>query len=356
MSTIGTLGRCQSAMDDAVAEMEMEMSKSRSKSSSGSDSLPKTVSDLEELGKLSGKKRLSFADTASASSASASSNSRSSKQRDREVKLQERVIRVIERRANQMSMNIMLVVKYMTSPLRLYLKFLVKFEAPANQAALVASIKAPKRIIDDFMSEWGAMDMLGLKMLIKMRRLKTQTFSSLKSNADFMALTQPGANSGMAYALYNELMHPGKEYENILHQWFDSFMADDHELLESVGFEANDTRRALVKELAFSLNTHAFSVTVRPLKFKHLEGGAVVEKSITCESALHAIYSKLTSVKDPKDRLHPGVTYEMLDAENKYAYDVAKQQFDSANGLAQSMDSWAAVDDVHKTSNGRPVM
>ena len=352
MSTIGALGRYQTAMDNVLSEMEMETSKSRSSSLSS----PKTISDLEELGKLSGKKRLSFTDTASASSAS-TSNSNSAKKKDRDVKLQERVLRVIERRSNQMSMNIMLITKYITSPLRIYLKFLVQFAAPESRLTMAQSIKAPKRILDDISSPWSANDTLGLKMLIKMRRMKTQTFSSLKSNKDFMILAKPGAEGNRdnrkAYALFNELMHPGKELENEAHLWFDSFMADDHDLLESVGFEANDARENLVKELAFGLNMFAYSVTEKPLKFKHIQGGAVAEETITCEKALHSIYSSLMSVNEPK--LATGVTYAMLDAATKHAYDAAMQQYVSARTLANSMDTWAAVDEP-KVSKSRPVM
>ena len=360
MATIGTLSRYQTAMDNAMMEMEMaSKSKSSTKSSSksGSDS-PKFLSDLAELEKLEKKVRLSYTDTASASSTSASnSSSNSAKKKDREVELQKRVLRVIERRVNQTSMNIMLVIKYITSPLRLYLKFLVQFAAPEEREHMAASIKAPKRTLEDLRSPWNANDTLGLKMLIKMRRMKTQTFSNLKSNTDFMKQMKPGAEGNrdtrVAYYLFNELMHPGKELENDAHMWFDNFMSDDQDLLESVGFEANDARKDLVNELAFSLNMFATSVTALPLKFKHLHNGAVQQETVDCEKALHAIYSKLMSVQEPQ--LHQGMTFEMLDAPTKHAYMAAVEQFKSARTLATSMDLWAAVDEA-KASRTRPVM
>jgi len=327
MATIATLRKYKGALDDAMSEESASGS-----AASSLESLP-SKGHLSELASLERKVRLSHTASASASSASASASnsSNSGKRKDKEVALQERVLRLIDRRTNQTSMNMLLATKYYTSPLRLYLKVMVQASAPAQQEALLRDLKAPDRIKVDLMSPWGAADVFGLKMLIKMRRMCREVLPLFKSNTDFMRYMKPGAagntkeQNQVAYYLLNELLHPGKELENNVHQWFDGFIADKHDLIEEAGFTPDDARLDLVKTLAFALNTYATGITSMKLKFKYQDGaGAVHANTIDVEEALRFIHEKFTA-------------------------------FPAMHEMAHAMNMWASMDE-QKKSNGRVIM
>jgi len=303
MASLSALNKYQSAVE-AAEMVEAGMSSASSSSLSPPASTPDHLSDLAGVER---KVRLSHSSppsiSASASASTSASGSEPKKVKDVDVKKQEKVMVYVDRRVSQTAMNILLAIKYYTSPLRLYLKVLVQFTTPAAREPLLASLKASDSLRRDLAAPWVGADTFGLKLLLKMRRMSRETMPLFKQNRDYMRFMKPGVEGNtpeqnrVAYYLFNEMLHPGAELEVNFHSWFDNFIKDDIEVLEQVGFDPDDARMDLVKKLAFEVNSYAAGITKLQLKFKYMSNGHVATESMDAEEALANIHTMFS--KDP---------------------------------------------------------
>ena len=303
MASLATLTKYQSEM----AMLDMVEASMDSSSASSLSSAASSRDHLSDLAGLERKVRLSQSTPPSLSAsltASTSASGSDGKPKEIDVKKQEKVMVYVDRRVSQTAMNMILALKYYTSPLRLYLKVLVQSTTPAAREPLLLSLKAGDSLRADLAAPWAASDTFGLKLLLKMRRMSRETVPLFKQNRDYMRFMKPGVEGNtpeqnrVAYYLLNEMLHPGAELEVNLHSWFDNFIKDDIEVLEQVGFDPDDARMDLVKKLAFEINSYATGITKLQLKFKYMANGSnghVATENIDAETALtniHTMFSK----------------------------------------------------------------
>lgn len=276
---------------------EMETS-----SSSSSSISPESRNELSEA---LDNMRLSSNSSFDPSSASSSPNTK--KKEDEDVKAQRRVLRIIEHEINKASNNILLHIKYISSPLRLYLKSQLQ-STPLNQRIELANtIKISDKVKQDLVSDWKVEDSFGLKMLVKMYRMSQNIFPVFKSHEEFMQYMKPGyvndinpMRKQITYYLFHNVMNPGAIYyiagqgiplEHNMHSWVDNFMYDYMDDLEEVGFDISDIRKQLVNKLSFELNIYASVLLKKPITFKYTNNSVVKYDAEHLIKELHRMFS-----------------------------------------------------------------
>jgi hypothetical protein len=272
-------------------------------SDSGSISLSEKTS-RNELSEILEKIRLSKSPTPATSSTGSDSNPP-----PEEVREQQRVLRKIQHETEKASNNILLHVKYLTSPLRLFLKTLIQFMSDTEKMHHIHALKLNDRVKQDLISEWNAKDSFGLKMLVKMYRLYENVFPLLKNHEDFMRHFKPNYGEGheyrknTVYYLFNNVMNPGVAHhpngvvnlEHELHTWLETFLQDDKAEIEEVGFELKDFHEALIFKIAFDLNIYASVVFKKAVSFKYKNGSHMVEEKKNPEDLVKELYNKFNA-------------------------------------------------------------
>jgi hypothetical protein len=82
-------------------------------------------------------------------------------------------------------------VKYVASPLRLYIKANTAFMNPTERINFVSNINASDIVKNDFVSNWTVDDHYGLMVFIKMIRFKQQIFPNITNHEEYMACFRP---------------------------------------------------------------------------------------------------------------------------------------------------------------------
>ncbi len=298
MSTLNGLNRLYSEYDMAV--------NSQTVSDSGSISLSEKES-RNELSEILEKIRLSKSATPVTLPKGSSSKDRTST--PEEEREQQRVLRKIQHETEKASNNILLHVKYLSSPLRIYLKCMFMMMPDQDKIAHLQSLRLSDRVKHDLLSEWSAKDTFGLKILVKMYRLYQNVFPLLKNHEDFMRYFKPNYGEGFEmrkntiYYMYNNVMNPGTAYhpngvvnlEHEVHMWLTSFLQEDKDNIEEVGFEISDFHEALIFKVAFDFNIYASIVFKKALSFKYKNGNHMVEEKKDPEELVKTIYNMLNS-------------------------------------------------------------
>lgn len=280
-------------------EHEAMMSESGSASSLSSLVTPESRNELSDI--LS-KMRLSSS-SFTATSPEPSSEELAKKKEDSDVVLQRRALRIIAHETDKAANNIVLHVKYATSPLRLYLKTQLQTKPVAERVALANTIKISDAVKADLVSDWNIVDSFGLKMLVKLYRLHQNVMPMLASHEDFMRYFKPLYDADhvhrkpITFYLFNNVMNPGVVYytyeqtqslEHAMHQWLDGFLIDFKDDLEEVGFSLDDAKQDLIAKITFELNVYASIVFKKPLTFKYSTGERV---SFTAEALLKELHT-----------------------------------------------------------------
>lgn len=257
------------------------------------DATPPSRNELSEiLSKLSfGKPSLSVSETPS-----------NSKTRDpTEVRQAHHLLSQIQRYTDKMSNNILLYVKYITSPLRLYLKTTLQMMSVGDRKALAATIKVSDSVKDDLVGDWTAKDTFGLKLLVKMYRMYMNVLPMLSNHDDFMLYMKPNhgvdpeIRQKVTFNLYNYVMNPGPGLEIDMHGYFDAFLNAEAEEIAAVGFDAKDFRDQLRNKLAFELNLYASVVFKKQTKFKYEGAHGPVEEKHNPEDLMRILHDKFAS-------------------------------------------------------------
>lgn len=276
---------------------EMEMSSESSSSIS--------IESRNELSEALDNMRLSSS-SFDPSSASSSSGEKKKKEDD-DVKAQRRVLRIIEHEINKSSNNILLHVKYISSPLRLYLKTQLQTVSLNQRIELVNTIKISDKVKQDLVSDWTVEDSFGLKMLVKIYKMSQNIFPVFKSHEEFMQYMKPGyvndinpMRKHITYYLFHNVMNPGAVYyiagqptplEHRMHEWIDNFMTDYISDLEEVGFDITDIRDQLVNKLTFELNIYASVLFKKPISFKYTNGSSIKYDAEHLIKELHRMFA-----------------------------------------------------------------
>lgn len=292
---------------DAEVKSPPKVKKAKKESVSGSDeATPSTRNELSEI--LS---KIRFSKPTESATPSASSGSKSGSRTPSEVREANHLLSRIQRQTDRMSNNVLLYVKYLSSPLRLYLKTLLALMTPEDRMAHVATIKVADRVKEDLVSDWNNKDSFGLKILVKLYRMYTNVVPMFRDHEDFLRYLKPHyakdseSRAHITYYLYNYVLNPGYalhpngqvSLEHDLHAYIDSYLQDEKEEIAAVGFDIKDFRDQLRNKLAFELNLYMTVAFKKAVHFKHkpTPAAAYKEEKLQPEQLITSLYEKFSS-------------------------------------------------------------
>lgn len=297
----------------ALNRLGNEVDMSREETNESSISLVPTKSTRNELSEALEKIRLSKETLSETKTSTSTTRSEGSKPpTDSEVKLQQKIISLIQRETERASTNIVMHVKYYSSPLRLVLKTKFMTLPPEQKMQYASVLKMGDFVKNDLISDWTVKDFFGLKILIKMYRLYMAVFPMLSTQKEFLEYFQPMGvgnepHKDTVYYLYNYVMNPGFGYysqdnpvslEHEVHQWLTTFLADRQDLLDEVGFDLVDFQKELIKKTAFELNVLASTLFKKPISFKYFTSPTNITKetmdAVQIMTDLHKMYQSYT--------------------------------------------------------------
>lgn len=228
-----------------------------------------------------------------------------------EIRQANHMLSHIQKTTDRVSNNILMYVKYLSSPLRLYLKTMLQLMTPEDRIAHAASIKVAERVKEDLVSDWNNKDSFGLKILVKMYRMYTNVLPMFRDHEDFLRYLKPNyakdaeTRAHITYYLYNYVMNPGVaahpngrvSLEHDVHSYFDKFLEDEKDDISAVGFDVQDFRDQLRIKLVFELNMYMASAFKKPLHFKHKPHpeAALKEEKLHPEEVIQRLFQMFSS-------------------------------------------------------------
>lgn len=282
MSTVRALNELGSGESGYDGMVSGEMGSSSATSSISLSRTPPTRDELSDM-----LRNIHFTPTPR-SSWTNSESGRSSGSQARAK--QEWVVKAIKHETDKGVNNIMNHVRYLSSPLRLYLKVrLLLTQDVEERSRLLVGMRFSDRIKTDLVGEWNAKDTFGLKMLMKMKRIFDQVLPLLNGAKDphdefmnyfkpFHAKEHPNAAfyKYTAFYLFHEVMNPKAAQhpngmvplEHEMHAWVDGFLHDLQGDMAEVGFDIATFKEELAMRLAFELNSYASTVFKKTLVFR----------------------------------------------------------------------------------------
>lgn len=279
--------------------------KKQTPSTSSDDATPSTRNELSEiLSKIRfSKPTESVTPTASVS--------KSGSRTPTEVREANHLLSRIQRVTERVSNNVLLYVKYLSSPLRLYLKVVLALMTPEDRMAHVSTIKVADRVKEDLVSDWNNKDSFGLKILVKMYRMYTNVVPMFRDHEDFLRYLKPNyskdaaAHAHITFYLYNYVMNPGfadhpngrVSLEHDLHAYIDLFLEDERDEIAAVGFDIKDFRDQLRNKLVFELNLYMTVAFKKAVHFKHkaTPNGVFKEEKLQPEELITTLYQKFSA-------------------------------------------------------------
>lgn len=273
----------------------------KKKSVSDDDATPSSRNELSEI--LS---KLRFTKPPLSESATPTSGTRD----PTEIREANRLLSQLQKHTEQVSLNTLLYVKYLTSPLRLYLKTMLQMMPYDDRVAHVATIKVNDRVKNDLIGDWDHKDTFGLKLLVKMYRMYQNVMPMFRNHEDFMKYLKPNhgedaaSRAHITFYLYNYVMNPGYgvhpngqvSLEHDLHAYYDSFLVEEAEEIAAVGFDTKDFKDMLRNKVAFELNLYASVVFKKSTQFKYRDmNGRMVEEKLNPEQLIHTLFEKFAS-------------------------------------------------------------
>lgn len=239
------------------------------------------------------------------------SASKSGSRTPSEIREANHLLSRIQKQTDRVSNNILLYVKYLTSPLRLYLKTILQMMPVEDRIAYAATIKIADKVKEDLVSDWNAKDTFGLKILVKMYRMYTNIVPMFRDHEDFMRYLKPNygkdadTRKHITFYMFNYVMNPGVGFhpngqvslEHDLHAYMDQFLEDEREEIAAVGFDIKDFRDQLRKKLAFELNLYmsiAFKKAVT-FKYKPTPASGLKEEKLQPEDLITTLYQKFAN-------------------------------------------------------------
>ena len=131
-------------------------------------SLSSTKSSRNELSEALQKIRMSketLSETVSTGKSTQSEKSEGHKSIDSAAKEQQKILRLIQRETDRAGTNIVMHVKYYSSPIRLFLKTKFMLMSLEEKMKYASVLKLADFVKQDIVSDWNAKDFFGLKVL-----------------------------------------------------------------------------------------------------------------------------------------------------------------------------------------------
>ena len=208
-------------------------------------------------------------------------------------------LRTISHKTTVTANKIVLSIRYIASPLRLFVKAMANFKSEQERIQFVASIRICDRVKQDFVSNWNDVDTIGLKLLIKIYKFSTeilpQVLQSPELSMNMFSLTGKGPHFEPAYILYRIVSN-----NPIAHvtQWFNDLLKN---LMEDPQFSdwVPDATQQLNYKIARELNIYASIAFAKPIQFKWNNGINEVQEKMSAEDLLRKIYDLFANSGDP---------------------------------------------------------
>lgn len=286
---------------------EMDMA---GKGSSSSISLPSSKSSRNELDSIFDKIHKSSSPVVS------SVSSESDETKDPNVKRVNGILIKIEKQTELVAQNIVLRIRYLSSPLRLFLKLYIMNMDENTKRLFHSSLKVSAAVKEDIFADWQPSDSLGIFILVKMYNMYKNLFPNIMDQTQFMKLLKPSVTSELnpfdkqiAFYLFNQVMnketayHPNGEVnieDAYIHGWFDKFLKNDKDDLEEVGVPYEDVLLHLKNRIAFDINVYASIVFKKPVQYKYIDGsGKPAKAQYNPEELIHQMVQELEKFKLP---------------------------------------------------------
>lgn len=184
-----------------------------SSSTTSQISLPSEAQSRNELSKYLSIIRNQVSTQSSNSQANDNNAAQSSPNAD--VERYQNQLTKIERKTHEYANKVVSAVKYLASPLRLYIKANTAFMNPTERMNFVSNIKASDTVKNDFVSNWTMDDHYGLMVFIKMIRFKQQIFPNITNHEEYMACFRPNDPSARNCPNFEQLFAISQYLSNI---------------------------------------------------------------------------------------------------------------------------------------------
>lgn len=297
-----------------------EQSQSRqTEGSEGSISLSSTKSSKNELDSIMNKVRNELSSVVSSTDSSASNEDLNSAEKEeaRDIKRANAMGTLVQKKTEWTAQNIILRIRYLSSPLRLFLKLQVMNMPAEIQQGFYHALKITERVKQDIFSGWKEDDSLGIYILTKMYHMKLNLFPFILDHAQFNTLLDPEKSrvltdsfqKQIAFFLFNKIMnvdtaeHPSGTVhirDAYIDGLFDNFLKEDIDDLVQTGIPYDQMKDHLKNKIAFDLNVYASIVFKKPVKYKYVDGSnRPVEVKYDAEHLLQEMVKEFENIKLP---------------------------------------------------------
>jgi hypothetical protein len=156
-------------------------------------SLPSFQSDpeLNRLLKAIQAQTISGVSTGNSTSSENTNSGANSEPKNVNVQKVADVVNRLSTITSQYANRIVSVIRFLASPLRLYIKAEANFKAFPDRIEYVKHIAVCDDVKNDLVGNWSSDDTYGLMMLVKMMRFKQNIYPSITSHQEYMACFKP---------------------------------------------------------------------------------------------------------------------------------------------------------------------
>lgn len=199
-------------------------------------------------------------------------------------------------------------VKYLASPLRLYIKANTAFMNYQDRVNFVSNIKASDIVKNDFVSNWTLDDHYGLMVFIKMIRFKQNVYPNITNHDEYMACFRPNdptarncPNFSKLFAISQYLVNIAlnTSYPTKVKQLYEQSKSDLLKYAEEKKIE--DMYDYLLSDfnskIAFELNLSVDMIDI-PVKVKLLDGNEVKRNKQELLKEIYDIFASKTAIPD----------------------------------------------------------
>lgn len=273
-------------------------------SSESEISEPSQVQSRNELSKL-----LSMANRSVSvnTNNSQNSNSGSSAEQSQVDDYQEKLLKA-QSVTNKHANKVVSKIKYLASPLRLYIKANTAFMNYQERITYVNSIDINDNVKTDFISNWTMDDHYGLMVLIKMIRFRQNIFPSITNHDEYMACFRPldpvarnCPSFARLFAISQYLFNIALQtpYPTKVKQFYQESRNELLKYAEDEGIE--DVYDYLVSDLnskiAFEINLAVNMIDI-PVKVKLIDGNAITKNRQELLQEIYNIFVSKTAIPD----------------------------------------------------------
>lgn len=232
-------------------------------------------------------------------------NSSSSSNTNDEGNVTSKLSEVINKQStqqNKLALKIVNIVRYLSSPLRLYMKISFQIQDKETVNTILRELKLNDTVKNELISGWTEADTYGLYILSKVFRNKDALDILLRDQSTYLQFfdtkTPFDVNSEPFY-LFRVVFGGGVKLQliqNMVHKYFTNLLDnDDEEINQMLEMFTSDLVKDLKKKIAYELNNFAIVVSQKRIGIKNINN---IEQCYTPQGLYHSI-RELLMEKEP---------------------------------------------------------